>query len=337
MSVVILKYEDLCNGKDFYNEIEEAYGKNGLGILLVSGVPKVSEYRKKLLPLAYQFSQFDEKIKSKYEHKESSYSFGWSHGKEKFKGKYDISKGSYYNNPQYDKITDDKELIKKYPFCCNPNIWPKDDLPELENAFKNMGQLIVDVGLLVAKQCDSYIKKKNDKYEEKIYDIIKESPICKARLLFYYPKKENEESTENSDDWCGWHLDHGSLTGLTCGMYLNEKGEEIKTNDKRPGLYIKNRKGEMIKAVYNEDYLAFQIGETAQIHTGGDLAATPHCVRGTFEKGVGRAQFAVFMEPKWDYKMNYPKNKTISDCEVNCLKDDMVFSDFTEERLKEYY
>jgi hypothetical protein len=59
----------------------------GLGIIVVSGVPKFAEYRKALLPVGRKFALFDEKVKAKYEHKESSYSFGWSHGKEKFAGK----------------------------------------------------------------------------------------------------------------------------------------------------------------------------------------------------------------------------------------------------------
>jgi hypothetical protein len=41
-----------------------------LGVLLVKGVPNVKEYRKALLPLSYQFANFDEKVKSKYEHPE---------------------------------------------------------------------------------------------------------------------------------------------------------------------------------------------------------------------------------------------------------------------------
>jgi len=50
------------------------------------------------------------------------------------------------------------------------------------------------------------------------------------------------------------------------------------------------------------DCLAFQIGETAQIHSGGLMQATPHCVRGAQGKaaeGISRETFAVFMEPQW--------------------------------------
>jgi isopenicillin N synthase-like dioxygenase len=96
--------------------------RDGLGILIVKNIPKYKEYRQNLLTLAKKFGELDEKTKSKYEDANSHYSFGWSFGKEKFAGKFDTSKGSYYNNPQYDKPTDDKELIKKYPFYCAGNV-----------------------------------------------------------------------------------------------------------------------------------------------------------------------------------------------------------------------
>ena len=46
--------------------------------------------------------------------------------------------------------------------------------------------------------------------------------------------------------------------------------------------------------------LAFQLGECAQILSGGALEATPHCVVRSEElagKGIGRNTFALFMEP----------------------------------------
>jgi isopenicillin N synthase-like dioxygenase len=47
------------------------------------------------------------------------------------------------------------------------------------------------------------------------------------------------------------------------------------------GLYVRNRKSELIKVTIPADCIAFQIGETAQIHSGGILQATPHAVKGT--------------------------------------------------------
>jgi isopenicillin N synthase-like dioxygenase len=43
------------------------------------------------------------------------------------------------------------------------------------------------------------------------------SSTHKARLLHYFPVKntqqQQQQQQQGDDDWCGWHLDHGSLTG----------------------------------------------------------------------------------------------------------------------------
>src|SRR3546814_11897116 len=78
-------------------------------------------------------------------------------GKEKLQGTPDYAKGSYYANPQYDTPVEDPEVIAKHSSFVHPNIWPTEDLPELQNAFKELGQLIVNAGLLVARQCDKFI------------------------------------------------------------------------------------------------------------------------------------------------------------------------------------
>ena len=86
-------------------------------------------------------------------------------------------------------------------------------------------------------------------------------------------------------------------------MYINADGNEIECPDPSAGLYIKSRKGKLVHVKVPTDCLAFQIGETSEIHTGGLLQATPHAVRGCNPKntnclGVSREAFAVFMEPE---------------------------------------
>lgn len=66
---------------------------------------------------------------------------------------------------------------------------------------------------------------------------VQRSHIPKGRLLHYFPPDkaagahrpqevmpgnragsetvEDQQGGQVADDWCGWHLDHGSLTGLT--------------------------------------------------------------------------------------------------------------------------
>lgn len=59
-------------------------------------------------------------------------------------------------------------------------------------------------------------------------------------------------------------------------MYLDSAGKFVKCPDDKAGLYIKSRNGALVHAKLPEGAIAFQIGETSQIHTGGILQATPH-------------------------------------------------------------
>lgn len=59
-----------------------------------------------------------------------------------------------------------------------------------------------------------------------------------------------------------------------------------------------------------ENMLAFQLGESMQILSGGFLEATPHCVVRSDElagKGVGRNTFAIFMDPPLLSRMTVPE------------------------------
>lgn len=390
-NVVTLQYEDLVNGVDLTHKIEEAYGYHGLGLLTVSGVPNFPQLRKRLLPLAREFAKFPEEIKKAYEHKESFYAFGWSHGKELLQGNVpDISKGSFYNNPQHnDPFADSPELVEKWPSFCHKNIWPTE-LPELEEAFMECGSLICDVGALIARQCDLYVLKKHQQYEEsRLHRMLTESRCTKARLLHYFPVADKVSVPDadfpagagagagagtgagaapsiselpsvlvDADDtgmgapelggmgagdsdaintrksmsrtgslvdedfgsWCGWHNDHGSLTGLCPGMLIEDQsGNELSTafveslsaaerrKLARAGLYIQTRGGDIIHVAVPNDHMAFQIGEAAQIHSAGVLQATPHAVRGPGIPGVSRESFAVFMEPEFSEAMSGPR------------------------------
>eukprot|EP00164_Ancoracysta_twista_P004273 GFYU01005757.1.p1 GENE.GFYU01005757.1~~GFYU01005757.1.p1 ORF type:complete len:374 (+),score=149.88 GFYU01005757.1:63-1184(+) len=354
--VVLLHYQDLVDGADLSDSIDKAYGFDGLGLLAVEGVPEMAEKRQTLLPLAYKYAMLPDDIKQKSVHEASHYSFGWSHGKEQLEGKPDYSKGSYYANPQYDNpVNDDKELIQKYPEFVHPNIWP-EDLPGMEKAFKEMGQLIVHVGVMIAQQCDKHVQKKLGKYEEgKLTRIITKSRVCKARLLHYFATEGAEgNKTVSESSWCGWHNDHGSLTGLCPGMFM-KNGDEIKNPDPEAGLYIRSRHGDLVKAAVPTNMMAFQIGETAQVHSGGILQATPHCVRaakGPGSDGVSRESFAVFMEPEWDEAMTVPEGVDPTEAQkagsaqylpegVPVLEarwqPTMDFGGFTKETLKCYY
>mmetsp|Transcript_13688 Transcript_13688/g.13752 ORF Transcript_13688/g.13752 Transcript_13688/m.13752 type:complete len:222 (+) Transcript_13688:297-962(+) len=211
--VVCLSYKNLLNGDDLSREIEVAFGYNGLGVLTVSGIPNICKYRKELLKQGRKFVMLDHSIKEKYAHPESFYSFGWSHGKEKLMGYPDISKGSYYANPLSDTPSTNLQEIEKYPSFLCPNIWPTEELPEFEPAFKTLGKSIIEVGKLIAAQCDRYINtvlcsESALSSSLSLSQTISTSICCKARFLHYYPipvvtttnLKEKEEEREREEE-----------------------------------------------------------------------------------------------------------------------------------------
>jgi len=332
---VYIDYEDLTNDVDLSASIEAAYGPEGLGIICVQNIPGVSELRKALLPLGRKFAGLPPAILNKYEHKESHYNFGWSHGKEIFVGKPDLAKGSFYANPLHDEPFTDKKLQEEHPSFACPNIWPTAEMPELEVAFKAMGRKINDVAVLLAKHCDEYVKKRCPSYETgRLAKILSTSRTPKGRLLHYFPVAEGTAAVGSGNggilteadyaSWCGWHNDHGSLTGLVPAMYFDEKNNEIPVPDKQAGLYIRSRQGAIVKAALpGANSLGFQVGESQQIHSGGFLVATPHCVMGSSTPGVSRETFAMFMEPEWPEPMDPPKGvdykKTLEGADVASL------------------
>ncbi|KAI3524568.1 hypothetical protein L1887_03227 [Cichorium endivia] len=327
---------------DLSMKIEEGFGPDGLGILSISNVPGYTSLRQNLLNIAPKLAKLPEKVKKELEDPQSRYNFGWSHGKEKLEsGKPDLLKGSFYANPILDVPTTETSLIQRYPAYCGSNIWPQSTLPELEVAFKSLGKLIIDVGLLVAYHCDKYVSNGIDMPpNEGIEQIVFRSRCHKGRLLYYFPAEKGNDVDDNDSmsSWCGWHTDHGSLTGLTYAMFTKD-GVEIPCPDDTAGLYIKTRTGQIVKVVYKEDEIAYQIGNITEILSRGRLCATPHCVRapkGEKATRLERSTFALFMQPDWDEKLKFPESGHVNQ-ELIQANESLTFGEYTEKLLDKYY
>jgi isopenicillin N synthase-like dioxygenase len=325
--------------------IGKGFGENGIGLIAVSDVPNYTQLRNDLLPLGYEFARLPDHVKAKYEHPQSHYSFGWSHAKEQLKkGVPDIYKGSYYNNPQYEVPTTDPEQIAKTPEVSCANIWPTEDLPALEPAFKNLGQLMIQVGLLLAHHCDKYILSKlGDKFRPENYleDLIKKSTAAKARLLHYFEVTDKLMDLKDIDSWCGWHNDHDSLTALTSAMYRDLRtGDIISCPDPEAGLYARERSGRVVKIKIPISCIAFQIGECSQILSGGHFRATPHAVKGPnppHSSYLVRDSFALFMQPNPDHLLTIPQGTPLSSISVGQFKEGMNFGAFGKATIEFYY
>ncbi|XP_072968420.1 uncharacterized protein [Typha angustifolia] len=340
---VSISYSDLRDReKDLSKKIEEGLGPNGLGIISISDIPQFPVIRTNLLHLAPRLANLPDNVKKELEDPDSRYNFGWSHGKEKLEsGKLDTLKGSFYANPILDTPTTDVALMLRYPSYCRPNKWPTTSLPELEEAFRALGNLMFEVGLMLAHHCDQYVLKGERMHEnERLEQILKRSRCHKGRLLYYFPTQpsESRKDTGSLSSWCGWHTDYGSLTGLTCGLFTRNS-VKIPCPDDAAGLYVQTRENQVVKVIFPEDELAYQIGETTEILSRGLLCATPHCVQapdGENAFGVERSTFAMFMQPDWDENLRFPE-EIHRHQELIPPNGTLTFGEYSETLLNKYY
>ncbi|KAL6620665.1 hypothetical protein ACP70R_035804 [Stipagrostis hirtigluma subsp. patula] len=340
---VTIPFSDLRErDKDLSGKIEEGLGPRGLGIISISYVPGFPELRKRLLRLAPRVANLPDDVKKGLEDPDSRYNFGWSLGKQTLEsGKLDTFKGSYFANPFFDVPTTDEELLTRYPSYCRPNIWPTDHLPELEIAFKDLGKLMLEVGLMLAHHCDRYVMQQGvGPYDGKsLEQIIACSRCHKGRLLYYYPRQFSKLKEDQSvSSWCGWHTDYGSLTGLTCGLFMRQS-VEIPAPDTGAGLCIRTRDNRVVKVTFEDDELAYQIGETAEILSRGHLCATPHCVQapsGENALNIDRSTFAFFMQPDWNEMLKLPSESPHHQ-DLIPPNGALTFGEYSERLLNKYY
>ncbi|RKP09264.1 hypothetical protein THASP1DRAFT_14514, partial [Thamnocephalis sphaerospora] len=285
-----------------------AFGSHddALGVIFVRGIPDYPALREDLLMQASVMANLQADIKERLTVTDAQYSVGWSHGKEKMNDKLDTEKGSFYANPLVDQpgAQVSEELRQQYPMYYRDNVWPTEaECPGFEQHFKALGGLISGVGYLLARHCDAYVPGYTP---DLISSALQSSDTTKARLLHYFPQKTPQTtSADDQASWCGWHLDHSLLTGLTSAMYIDETADyrETEPTDPQAGLYIKKRSGQVVQVHIPKDYIAFQAGEALQVATGNQLQGTWHCVRSPASASqtpnalVARNTFAVFLQP----------------------------------------
>ncbi|KAG8623462.1 hypothetical protein KVT40_008438 [Elsinoe batatas] len=336
-SPVTVSLKELEDGTIPFAKLEEAFGPDSLGIIVVKDLaPQFIELRKRLLSYSSYLANLPAAELAKLEDETSHYLVGWSCGKETLKdGRYDTLKGSYYASP----VTSDtlstkaRTLYPSLPEYTAPNVWPSDSvLPGFQTTFHSLCDLIISTAVLVAKACDLYAQANIPDYRPGYLEhVVRTSVSTKARLLHYFPdppapstEADTTSGPEDQDDWCATHLDHGCLTGLTSAMFIDESvspasplpapsssspsllpplQELDRSPDPKAGLYIHSRSGAVTKVAIPRDCLAFQTGEALEVITRGKFRAVPHFVRGV-KAGAGgpgarvaRNTLAVFTQP----------------------------------------
>ncbi|UKZ75300.1 hypothetical protein TrVFT333_002978 [Trichoderma virens FT-333] len=310
---VTVSLKDLQNGDVSFETLQQAFGPDSLGILVVKDVPQeFAQLRHVALSYGSYLGNLPKEELDKLENAKAKYLTGWSLGKETLKnGQADTFKGSYYANcafyvnPSLECAEPTAEFSPEtFPEYLSPNVWPAENvLPGMKPAVTSLCRLIIDVAVLVARACDRFAEKEIQGYPKGYLEhVVSTSNTTKARLLHYFPQGASEaastEAEGDEDDWCGTHLDHGCLTGLTSAMFIDEKQvspavptadltslngaslpplEELPASpDAAAGLYIKSRTGETVQVKIPRDCIAFQTGEALERITAGKFKAVPH-------------------------------------------------------------
>jgi isopenicillin N synthase-like dioxygenase len=320
------------------NLIKKAYGVEGLGIMIIQNVPNLGAMKSRLFNDGHKLVNLPPSTLTKLEHPEQNYAYGWSYGKEYLGEKPDFYKASYYANL--------RNLSTKSEH--KENIWPSQDIPTFKPNFYELGDLIRNMGLTVLTLIDSYIKAQYPLYKLSYPTIISESDNNVGRFLYYYPR--NKFNVSDNNVWCEWHNDHSSLTGLVSASYIKEDGQKADgLSLTKTGLYIQARSGKEEKVTFGPDDLAFQLGETLQIHSGGLLHATPHAVRvdDDIPGDVARCTFALFMAPDRHNMLDIPEGSRVEDIVTseiykvpkiqNRFKVGMNYGEFNDETYRQFY
>ncbi|KAJ3063900.1 hypothetical protein HDU98_000346 [Podochytrium sp. JEL0797] len=276
--------------------------------------------RSHLLGLAPTLAHLPAKTLANLEHPQSKHSFGWSHGKELMNGRPDIAKGSFY--AQIYEPERPKGFQTTFPAYGFKNVWPTpQDMngDSLEEAFVALGKTITETGIHLARQMDAYLKSKHPTTPLSSLESALSSPqnCHKGRLLHYFPVTANASDTDNGS-WCGLHLDHSLLTGLTRAIVSPEPPA---TTSSPSGLFVQLPDGSFTPVDIPEDCIAFQIGQAASVLSRGVLKATPHLVKAGEVEGVERSTFACFLQPDPEFELN----------------EGLSFGRFSEEILLEHY
>lgn len=256
-------------------------------------------------------------------------------------------------------------MRQAYPTFFGQNVFPSE-VPDFEPAVRKVSRIILDVGTHIAAICDRIVAAAHpDAQADRFVNTIKESDHHACRVLHYFARAPGAPGTVSAaeasadgegkdvdDSWCGWHNDHGTLTGLLpAGYHDDATGALVPNPDPRAGLYIKTRQGETVhvRGPGGSGCLFFQIGETAQIHSGGVLRATPHMVQSVRVPGISRSTMALFTGPRHTYPMDMPPKANEADalrCEhlppgvpllASRWEHGIHFGDFSNKTFKSYY
>lgn len=309
-----LKFSDLIINKNLSPELSEAFGKDGLGFLTISDIPKYKSKCSKLLPMSYELSQLSISEKSRIENPESGYKIGWKDNC------YDHPCGTFTANP-----LDDYSEESFYH-----NLWPNSKMPMLRPAFRDLSTSILNTSFLIAQHIDKYL--------ENVYPY---STVCRFKDLLY--SSRDHMGTLSSYGTCiseigveGWKSFYSALVAYSCPVYVDKNNLMVRGNeefDYETGIVVQDRDNNPVHIKLDNNMLLIQVGKAAQIISGGVFDSKP--IRFSHSEkfsGTKRSDFRIFLNPNSNTQIfcpDEPNTYTSSEIDLqlkHLFKSGMPFS-----------
>nr|VFK13996.1 MAG: hypothetical protein BECKLFY1418C_GA0070996_100524 [Candidatus Kentron sp. LFY] len=336
------------NEVDSSDIIENAFGLDGFGGIIVTNVPNFRKIREKALSNIYNLSQEPKEVLAAITKSDLStlHEVGWherkmnsAFGKSSkkfvsFFSRYPVETVIFPQDPCFEKE--------------NENIWPMT-IPRFKEDLIKLNMLLTPALLGLLRHFDKHLSGKIDNYkQDKFTDSFFDHYGHQNRLIAYSPLDEFESDIEDQYNWDNWHTDFGLMGTVTHPIYFTKQGEIYELDS--TAYSLKDRHGQEHEGVFSEDEFMITAGDAMFIESAGYIPATPHTVEISPEipRNIYRTQSVSFFEPQMNYRMDIPTGESFEEIierdpskydhrGIDEFKDGCYYKEFIDDLLEFLY
>jgi len=246
--LVSIKHSDLMSKTIIYDKLYQAFGKEGLGVLSISDIPRLHSSKINLLSQSYKLISLPDSEKMKLTSSGVGNTIGWSEQKSPF-GEI---QASFTANPQEDTIGDSK----------NKNLWP-GTLPNLRPNFRGLSQILLETCIQLSSHIDHFLEldfpySPLPSFETTIGSSLSHlgtlshsRPFCQSLNKSYLKP---------------WQLSSGIFSIFIPPVYQSEV--ESKLDELQEIMWVKAQ-GNEVPVVVGQDSVCFMIGKKGECISEG--------------------------------------------------------------------
>ena len=225
------------------NKLYQAFGKEGLGILAISEIPRLHSTKTTLLSQSCQLLTLSDSEKIKLMSNGIGNRIGWSEQKTPF-GEI---QASFTANPQEDTIGDTQ----------NKNLWPSP-LPNLRPQFRGLSQILLETCVELSGHIDYFLELDFPYSLLQNFESTISSSLNHIGCVNYsrpFAQASNKSFTKP------WQLSSGIFSIFIPPVYQSEF--EYKIHDRQEIMWVKVQ-GNEVPVVVEQDTVCFMIGKKGE-------------------------------------------------------------------------